>query len=284
MVRHPALEVDMIVLTVSGAFECPICYDASENPTIFFPCGHDVCSECFARMMDPSIAVRNGEESSHAKCPECRQPVDPVKILTYNLFKKVHMPVTYKQEFPDDVDGSVPSSPSDTDSSSDDDSDDEIDSRGNLRNFVVADSEVVSGNESEDSGIKLEPGRDDDNCKSLGTCAKLTGKWKPEKIKQKRRKKGKEREKTLAQLKKEGMRNAAAKKKYLKRLRKHFVSSAKLEKTMELLKQIREDDPTEKTIVFSQFTAFLDLLEVPISDSKWKWVRLVSILNFIQRN
>ena len=39
-----------------GAFTCPICYDGTENPTIFFPCGHDVSLGC-----DPQPVVGWGE-------------------------------------------------------------------------------------------------------------------------------------------------------------------------------------------------------------------------------
>lgn len=78
---------------------------------------------------------------------------------------------------------------------------------------------------------------------------------------------------TLAQLKKESLRNKDAKRKYLKRLRKTFTSSAKIEKTVELLTDIQAADPTEKTLVFSQFTSLLDLLEVPLSEKKFKYQR-----------
>lgn len=67
---------------------------------------------------------------------------------------------------------------------------------------------------------------------------------------------------TLATLKKEASRNAEGRQKYLKYLRKNFVTSAKIDKLMEILLNTPKG---VKTIVFSQFTTLLDLCEVPIS-------------------
>lgn len=78
---------------------------------------------------------------------------------------------------------------------------------------------------------------------------------------------------TLAQLKKESLRNAAAKKKYLRRLRKGFKSSSKIDKAIELVSRIRANDPTEKILIFSQFTSLLDLMEVPLEQRGLKYQR-----------
>ena len=88
---------------------------------------------------------------------------------------------------------------------------------------------------------------------------------------------------TLAQLKKESHRSAAAKKKYLRRLRKKWESSSKIDKTMELLADIRAADPTEKTLIFSQFTSLLDLLEVLLSDQNFKYRRYDGIMRMDDR-
>lgn len=78
---------------------------------------------------------------------------------------------------------------------------------------------------------------------------------------------------SLAALKKEASRNVAAKAKYLARLRKDFVSSAKIDRTMELLHAIRQENTREKTLVFSLWTSFLDLLEIPIHDEGFRYTR-----------
>ncbi|KAJ8605415.1 hypothetical protein MRB53_041456 [Persea americana] len=79
-------------------------------------------------------------------------------------------------------------------------------------------------------------------------------------------------QKTLAQLKKLAQKNAAAKRQYLRRLRRDFVMSAKIQKTIDLLRETMEGTD-EKVIIFSQWTSLLDLLEVPIDDQNWPFER-----------
>ncbi|RYP46642.1 hypothetical protein DL768_007187 [Monosporascus sp. mg162] len=79
--------------------------------------------------------------------------------------------------------------------------------------------------------------------------------------------------KSLGDLKREASRNAAAKAKYLEHLRKKFVSSAKIDKTMELLWSIKRQGSKEKTLIFSLWTSFLDLLEIPIHDQGFRYTR-----------
>ncbi|KAI0109821.1 SNF2 family N-terminal domain-containing protein [Daldinia grandis] len=89
----------------------------------------------------------------------------------------------------------------------------------------------------------------------------------------KRRRKGKNKFTSMAALKKASSSNAAAKAKYLKRLRKDWVPSAKITKTMEILSAIREKNPKEKTLIFSLWTSFLDLLEIPVHDQGFNYTR-----------
>ncbi|PWZ01262.1 P-loop containing nucleoside triphosphate hydrolase protein [Testicularia cyperi] len=51
------------------------------------------------------------------------------------------------------------------------------------------------------------------------------------------------------------------------------TSSTKTRKMLELLSKIRRDDPTEKTIVFSQFTTFLDVVERHLQAHSFRYVR-----------
>ncbi|OAX80228.1 hypothetical protein ACJ72_05441, partial [Emergomyces africanus] len=80
--------------------------------------------------------------------------------------------------------------------------------------------------------------------------------------------------KSLLQLKKAAVRNVEAKREYLSYLAENWVTSAKIDKTMEILRDIQSripegDSKPEKTIIFSQFTSLLDLLQVPISREGW---------------
>ncbi|RYO94234.1 hypothetical protein DL766_002256 [Monosporascus sp. MC13-8B] len=79
--------------------------------------------------------------------------------------------------------------------------------------------------------------------------------------------------KSLGDLKRDASRNAAAKAKYLERLRKKFVPSVKIDMTMELLWSIKKRSPKEKTLIFSLWTSFLDLLEIPIHDQGFRYTR-----------
>lgn len=96
---------------------------------------------------------------------------------------------------------------------------------------------------------------------------------------------------SLAQLKTSSNRNAKLKRKYMKRLEKDYVPSTKIEKTMELLKNIR-DKPSgpnekakpEKTIIFSQFTSLLDILEIPLMAEGFTYARYDGSMSANQRN
>ncbi|KAI8629627.1 hypothetical protein F5Y19DRAFT_72252 [Xylariaceae sp. FL1651] len=89
----------------------------------------------------------------------------------------------------------------------------------------------------------------------------------------KRNGKGRATELTLGALKQSSLNSATAKERYFKGLRKDWETSAKIEKAMELLGTIRREFPDEKTLVFSQFTSFLDLMEIPISDDGYNYRR-----------
>lgn len=254
-------------LKENAPLECPVCIDAVENAVIFYPCGHATCAECFARITDPSVAVRQGVDgAAEAKCPNCRAKVDPKKVTDHLSFKKVHFP----DEFPVDDDpqeSSVPAAvteDSETDSDENSDSDDDEDDDDDLDNFVVPD-EFDSEDESATKGQKILKG------------SKSRGKRKN---KNKSRRKGKDKDegekkpkKTLAVLRKEGQKNAAARRKYFKRLEKNWITSAKIEKAVEILENIKSGESREKTIIFSQFTSLLDLLEVPINRRGWNYRR-----------
>ena len=94
----------------------------------------------------------------------------------------------------------------------------------------------------------------------------------------------KEPRKTLAQLKREGQSNMKARKKYIARLKKEYVPSSKIEKTLEILQGIMDSSEREKTIIFSQFTSLLDLLEIPILAKGWDFKRYDGSMSSQARN
>ncbi|KAF9776256.1 hypothetical protein IL306_005591 [Fusarium sp. DS 682] len=225
------------------AFECPICYDAVQCPSFFIPCGHDSCGECLVRIAESASTVnlQEGNESSRAKCPVCRGQFDPAKCFSYETFREVHMPETIKPEPGIEPFDNESDSDEDLETESEFDSDDEVDKKGNLKDFIVND-------ELSDEEEKVS-------------------------VKKNRKRKGKGKEKSLdvkptmlKTLRKEAYKNRDAFKKYMRYLRKTWEPAAKVTECMNLLKQIEETG--EKTIIFSQWTLLLDLLQVAMSHEK----------------
>ncbi|OIW33112.1 hypothetical protein CONLIGDRAFT_162875 [Coniochaeta ligniaria NRRL 30616] len=272
---------DAVVARLKAAegFDCPICFDAVADPTIFVPCGHDTCAECFTSLTENSIQanIRSGQEGEDAaaKCPECRAPVQPKKVITYTVFKKVHMPETIT-DTPDEDKAGVEDDDDATESDSDDETaseanDDDADQNGDLRDFIVADDE--------DTEYEEEPSAaedDDEFPEILGGGAekasrpssktKKAGKAKKSK-RSKKDKKGKAKADDvkphmLKTLRLEASKNQEARRKYMRYLKKNWQPSAKTTKVCEILKEIEPSG--EKTIIFSQWTALLDLLEIPM--------------------
>lgn len=221
-------------LNEESAMECPVCMDMAENPTIFIPCGHNTCSECFARISDPSQANTDGNESRNpdVKCPSCRGKIIPTKVIDHNAFKRVYLPELMADGSLDDNDGdsracvgTIDDSDSDDD---EDEEDDEVDSKGNLLNFVVRDDVDEDSSETEEGDDPY------DRRASLGNKPSMS-----KKAKKRNKGKGKAKERkpprqTLAELKKAASRNVKARQRYLKRLNKEWIPSGKTEKTMEV--------------------------------------------------
>ncbi|PSN71662.1 hypothetical protein BS50DRAFT_569313 [Corynespora cassiicola Philippines] len=230
-----------------GAFECPICFEAEPNPTVVIPCGHTLCGECFQKLVDPSM----NEDGNSAKCPHCRGSLRSSMITDYRHFCKAFFPdesPLSSEESKAEEEATQEDSVTDSDSDSD-----EAESDDDLKDFVVPD-------DADDKYVAPTRGK-----KKATSSKKKVDKGKG---------KAPARSKvTLAQLKKDSLKSKAAKKKYLSRLSKKFEPSAKIERTVELLTEIRDNDPTEKTLIFSQFTSLLDLLEIPLRKKKFKYQR-----------
>ncbi len=103
------------------------------------------------------------------------------------------------------------------------------------------------------------------------------GKAKKEKLPKKKKKSTM----TLAELKKLSTRSKSARKTYMRRIRQDWMSSAKIDKTMEILRGIMDDveGGGEKVLIFSQWTSLLDLLEVPVDQEDWGYRRYDGSMN-----
>lgn len=275
-----------------SALECPVCMDMAENATIFIPCGHSTCSECFARISDPAQAIAGGDgdegQGPNIKCPNCRGKIVPTKVIDHNVFKRIYIP---EAGGPDGFDTQVEDDSideSDTDSDSGE-SLAESDNSADLKDFLVSDDHTES--DSETSGGSAEDSHRKRKAPLENSNDKISKQKKPKKgkAKGKARVKGKSKakqgpRKTLAQLKKEGARNVRARRQYLRRLEREWETSGKIEKVMEILHATQNRQDNEKTIIFSQFTSLLDLLEIPISRQLWGYKRYDGSMNSDARN
>lgn len=103
--------------------------------------------------------------------------------------------------------------------------------------------------------------------KSRTPASTTSGKKKKEKSPKKKKMKVL----TMADQRQAAQRSAMAMSRYKERLRKEWISSAKIDAIMEILEQIR---PTkEKTLIFSLWTSFLDLVEIPVERAKIEYTR-----------
>ncbi|KAK4140210.1 SNF2 family N-terminal domain-containing protein [Dichotomopilus funicola] len=259
------------------AFECPICYDGVDDPLLIIPCGHDTCAECFASLTENNAQdnLRNGDEGRTAKCPQCREPIQPTKVITLTAFRKVHAPealppeeaaalVEAREEVSDSEDSD--------DYSSDSEDESDADKFGNLAGFVVPDN-AGDGDTSDSADLDREL---DAAARAFKKLEKSKAKKEAKKAKkaldkgQSSKAEGKKKAKTkeeiqphmLAQLRNESDRNKAARRRYMHYLRDNWLDSAKVTQVIELLEKIQETG--EKTIIFSQWTALLDLIECQI--------------------
>lgn len=273
------LDPDVVgrIIEAGGAFECPVCYDATPNPSIIIPCGHDQCRECLVKITEQSAQqglVDGLEGAAGARCPSCRGRIDPQKIINYEAFKQIHMPDEEDAgKNGQGADGDETHSEDDeeleSDTESDGDEDELPNPEGDLRGFVVPD-DYESGDEDED-------GDDLDDLDALASVPRQPRQKKP-RVTRKRDRKGKgkanedKKPVTLALLKKEAMRTTEGKRRYMRYLKKNWIYSAKIQECVDLLQRIAESG--EKTIIFSQWTSLLDLLEVPIKyEKKWGYQR-----------
>ncbi|KAJ3486203.1 hypothetical protein NLG97_g6665 [Lecanicillium saksenae] len=285
----------------SDAFECPICYDAVTSPQFFIPCGHDSCSQCLSRLIDNAQAtnIQEGNESDKCKCPVCRGQFNPKHCFTLEAFKKVHMPETLKQESEDESeDESDDDDESDlkvieeTDASDNDIyGEDDTDEKGNRRGFIDDDDHFFSDSDTE---TDTKPDLDEIKTEASATGSRIQseeGQVKKEKLRKARIKQGKqarpaktkkskkkrkakkdpedEKDKIiktdikpsmLKELRLEARKSREAYRKYMNYLRQNWLPAAKVTECIRLLKEAEAQG--RKSIVFSQWTLLLDLIEI----------------------
>jgi SNF2 family DNA or RNA helicase len=231
-------------------FECPICYDPTEQPCLFL-CGHYACTECLAKMRTTVEAenVRAGNEGAKTSCPECRVVIDLTTYITYDVFKQVHMK---EQENVEHSRAKAANTSEQYFDRLENDEfefklkktvDNELDEGSRLRDYVMAD----------DQNTDLALVGNDQAARTKGQNGFQLGQQHEEKDKASC-------SSDLAKLR-QGTGKARAR--YIKHLRHMWQDSAKITKCAKLISDIQATG--EKTIVFSQWTMLLDLLEVKLS-------------------
>lgn len=198
-----------------------------------------------------------------------RGPINPSNVINLTTFKAVHMPELTasnenETELASDSETAGDDDSDESGSDSDDEETDDVDRNGNLRDFIVDDNEEIEG---ENSNVKDED--DDLFIAESSTATSKKGKKKISKSKKKSKGKGKGKAKKeevkphmLKTLRTDAKKNKAEYKRYMKYLKKNWLPSAKVTECCRLLSSIQ--DSGDKTIVFSQFTFLLDLLEIPV--------------------
>lgn len=186
----------------SESLECPVCLDVSENPSIVIPCGHLFCKECLVQLQTQheNALLLRGEENAKLRCPGCRGHLNPKKIIDLVTFKHVHPPEG--EQAPQDHDLAVDRSDDLIYDSEDDDDDGDDDDRaagdadenGDLAGFVVPDDAGDADNDDHKPPKKPEQKK-----KKAG----------PRKEKKGKQKAGRAR--TLAEVRKDAMRNDRSK-------------------------------------------------------------------------
>ncbi|EEY15553.1 ATP-dependent helicase RIS1 [Verticillium alfalfae VaMs.102] len=243
-------------------FDCPVCLDKIPNPAIPFPCGHYMCSDCLRTHVENGERdnIRRGENVQQIRCAVCREPLETEKVIDLSTFKLLHMPelldaeVNHANGEREEIDNSGGEESDEFSSDDEEESADDVDARGNLQGFVVDD-------EDDESSTAGAPSRHIE-AKQQTKSKRGTTKNKQAKPKGPRRK---VKATMLKALRKSAKRSAQDGRDYRRYLSKHWMTSAKVQACVDLIKQIRdESDGRAKTLIFSQWTMFIDLMEIAL--------------------
>ncbi|KAK9578976.1 hypothetical protein V6Z93_009897 [Aspergillus fumigatus] len=219
-------------------FQCPVCLERAYSPIIFSPCGHSVCLACFGKMCSTTAPEGASTEVPVGfRCHSCRVTVDLQKVTDYSSFVRSH-------NFSSSNQGSSTLFPS------------------SLKALLGLNDE--GDEDDEDSGSGMDIGLE--ACRTDHVIPPLRYGAAPSEVSSA----GKQ---SSAAPRKQPWKNPEATLAYRHALPKKWVNSSKIGKAVEIMKKIRDQGTGDKVIVFSHFTALLDLIEVPIARSGWKYRR-----------
>ncbi|KAI1324792.1 SNF2 family N-terminal domain-containing protein [Xylariaceae sp. FL0255] len=260
-------------------FDCKRCGEKTKAPIIIFPCGHHLCGGCITEMATAQAEKGKGKETAEegdtqsilGDCPTpgCSQKITSTQVVCYQFFKEAQRKNTNSKNSLDDF--VVPDDyESDGEGGYDDAAvvEDEKTTPTDPTSVELSDSELYKGSSypnkrqrTRGKRIVFDSDDDDDGNDNYDHKGIDPG--------QKRKR---------AHISTEAM------DRYCAKFGEEWKSSAKIDKVMELMEMIREKHPGEKTLIFSQFTSFLDLLEIPIQDAGIVYRRYVGSMNTTQRD
>ncbi|KOC07234.1 hypothetical protein AFLA70_580g000511 [Aspergillus flavus AF70] len=218
-------------------FECPICYDSVDNHVIFFPCGHSVCVKCFARIFPQVPTARPRVEGNPPMC--C-----PSCRVVIDPSKATDYTAFAKQHYPTPP--------------------------GDVGTETL--STVL-----ENLRARVEDDRDDGQDLMLGMPAGAEHAYPPVQFHMNPTPTIHAPKRSFARLRQRALTSPAAKQKYQQILAETWISSSKIDRALEIVRDIvARGEPggeREKVVIFSQFTSMLDLIEVPLARHGWAFRR-----------
>ncbi|PYH75607.1 hypothetical protein BO82DRAFT_409800 [Aspergillus uvarum CBS 121591] len=219
--------------------DCPICLTQVDNPLIFFPCGHSICVECFERVAaDDRLHHHIPGQGNRISCPACRAILDLSHITDYASFVQCHyIPRASSASGQADLlrmGGSRDGVLSST--------------FGEHTDNAAADSDLLTHFGLSSGGLSV-PQR---VARALHIPVSML---------------------SLSARRKQSATSQAARRQYRQDLEAQWIGSAKIDRALEIVHEIQRRGYKEKVVIFSQFTALLDLLAVPLLQRGWVFER-----------
>ncbi|KAL1921399.1 uncharacterized protein VTP21DRAFT_11115 [Calcarisporiella thermophila] len=249
--------VRRLISQLEESLECPICMDAAQNGHFLPKCGHIFCRECILDYFNTAFSSGEPEKT----CPSCRGHLDIDTIASIELFKSIHV---------------VPQAEAESESLSELNElhlkANGLDEAGPSK-LDNADEDDVSTTDDDFAGPSTTRGP------STNTKVKKEEKGKAV-DKGKGRARGRTKSRAMGQntLEKFGFSGE------VNSSEPEFPSSTKIDKLLETLDKWRSEAPEDKTIVFSQFTGFLDILEEPLLRHGYKFARYDGTMSVDERS
>ncbi|KAJ7437384.1 P-loop containing nucleoside triphosphate hydrolase protein [Mycena galericulata] len=248
--------------------DCPICFDAL-TAAVVTPCGHQFCKDCLTDVLQTPLpeGADPKYKANERPCPACRSAISSDKLFSSAAFEPSDKDLAGDADEHSDIEMEdvkpVKSAPKGKGKAK------RPARRSAARKFVVLDSSDAEVDEE-------EPASDDDDYKDsdLSDFIVESGEDEEEKDVRRNMKKrlGKRRAITTILDSDEEMDDVTpeeteilfgARKKLSKediKLMPKFLPSTKMKAMMDVLKQLAEEKPDEKTLVISQWTACLDIV------------------------